>query len=80
MLLVIMTIEEFFVKTRRAEDRMKSEDAFEMYCTCRMPEYPDVDMIQCCKCSEWFHVPFCVSVPRQAMDTTSTEWYCNDCE
>ena len=68
------------LKTRRAEDRMKSEDAFEIYCTCRMPECPDVDMIQCCKCSEWFHVPFCVSVPRQAMDTTSTEWYCNDCE
>ena len=67
------------LKTWWAEDRMKSEDAFEIYCTCRMPEYPDVDMIQC-KCSEWFHVPFCVSVPRQAMDTTSTEWYCNDCE
>ena len=40
------------LKIRRAEDRMKSEDAFEIYCTCRMPEYPDVDMIQCCKCSE----------------------------
>ena len=30
-----------FLKTRRAEDRVKFEDTFDIYCTCRMHEYND---------------------------------------
>ena len=45
------------LKTQRVEMKIKCED-FIVYCKCRMPEIVGVDMVQCSKCSEWFHAPY----------------------
>ena len=50
-------------RTRRAANRVKSTDKFNVYCTCRMPDLPDTHWIQCSNCREWFHVASCVIVP-----------------
>ena len=67
-------------KTRRAEGKVKSEDSIELFCNCRMPQLPGVDMIQCSTCSEWFHVNLCVHVPSKAMECTKEEWFCCQCQ
>ena len=36
-------------KTRRFVAKVKSVDYIEIYCTCRMPPIPDVEMIECTK-------------------------------
>ena len=55
---------EMFEKTRRTGMRkiIKTVDFLEVYCTCRMPEISGMDMVQCCKCNEWYHmhVNYCV--------------------
>ena len=53
-------------KTRRVMAKVKSVDYIEIYCTCRMPPIPDVEMIECTKCKSWFHFPMCVSIPPEA--------------
>ena len=65
-------------KTRRSAGRIKSEDIIEIHCSCRMPEIPEVDMIECSGCSRWFHFPLCVSVPQVARNRGSP-WYCTSC-
>ena len=65
-------------RTRRNAGRIKSKDIIEIHCSCRMPEVPGVDMIECSKCNRWFHFPLCVSVPQKAMTKGSLR-YCNTC-
>ena len=66
------------LKTRRAEMKIKCEDFIEVYCKCRMPEIVGVDMVQCGKCSEWFHV-HCVHVPSKVMEESNVDWFCCLC-
>ena len=66
------------LKTRRAEMKIKCEDFIEVYCKCRMPEIVGVDMVQCGKCSEWFHV-HCVHVPSEVMEESNVDWFCYLC-
>ena len=40
-----------------------------------MPEVADIEMVQCNRCEDWFHV-HCVSVPRQALEVNSLDWFC----
>ena len=65
-------------RTRRGEGKVKSEDSIEVFCECRMPPLPGVDMVQCSSCEEWFHVS-CVSVPSKAMECTKEQWFCQQC-
>ena len=67
-------------KTRRAERRVKSEDSIEVFCDCRMLQLPGVDMIQCSKCKEWFHVKFRVQVPSKVVECTKEDWFCCQCQ
>ena len=62
----------------RRDIKIKSEDIIEVFCTCRMPEIDGIDMVQCDKCTEWYHVG-CVTVPSQAMKDRSMEWFCSTC-
>ena len=66
------------LKTQRAEMKIKCEDFIEVYCKCRMPEIVGVDMVQCGKCSEWFHV-HCVNVPSEVMEESNVDWFCYLC-
>ena len=44
----------------------------------RMPEIVGVDMVQCGKCSEWFHV-HCVHVPSEVIEESNVDWFCYLC-
>ena len=66
------------IKERRLHTKVKSRDEIEVYCECRMPELRNVEMVQCCKCKEWYHV-HCVSVPRTALVDKNAKWFCSRC-
>ena len=40
-------------KTRHIADKVKK-----VYCTCRMPQLPGQNWIQCLACKEWFHMAY----------------------
>ena len=66
-------------KIRRNTGRVKSWDAIDVYCTCRMPEVNGVDKIECSNCKAWYHIiPFGITVPKEAAQTRK-EWFCNKC-
>ena len=48
-----------------------------IYCSCRMPVVGG--MVECCNCSEWYHVPSCSSVSQAALNDTHTLWLCDKC-
>ena len=59
---------------------MKSKrDDIEVHCHCRMPELKGVPMIECSKCSDWFHVD-CEVVPNDILEDSLADWYCKDCQ
>lgn len=66
------------VKERRHHTKVKSTEEIEVYCECRMPELRNVDMVECCKCKEWYHVHF-FFVPHIAITNKNTQWFCNRC-
>ena len=66
------------VKERRVPTKVKNRDEIDIYCECRMPELRNVEMVECCKCKEWYHV-HCVSVPRSALADKKIKWFCNSC-
>ena len=50
----------------------------DVYCVCRMPEINGVDMVECCKCAEWYHLS-CVDVPKQILEDSCLDWFCPSC-
>lgn len=65
-------------KTRRVLDRVKSKDLIEIFCICRMPQIPGIEMIECSKCKSWYHVPMCVQVLQEAKKRGAC-WFCDNC-
>ena len=58
-------------RTPRAD--ITTTDSIEVYCTCALQ--------QCNGCEDWFHIHVhCVSVPRQALEVTSLDWFCKACK
>ena len=55
------------LKQRRAGSLKKNVDTVPVYCICRMPECCSIDMIECCNCSEWYHVT-CVPLVAEALE------------
>lgn len=68
----------FPVKRRRNGLKVKSTTSLLIHCECRMPEISELAMIECSKCKTWYHIDVCVSVPSEALES-STEWFCNSC-
>ena len=66
------------VKERRVPMIVKNWDEIDVYCECRMPELRNVEMVECCKCKEWYHV-HCVSVPHSVLPDKNIKWFCNSC-
>ena len=66
-------------RERRSKCRTKSTSSFPIFCTCRLPPLPNVDMIQCRSCKEWYHVRACVSVPDKIMANAKAQWNCCSC-
>ena len=49
--------------SKRTKGRHSDQDQGQL-CSCRMPEMQGVEMVECCQCREWFHVP---QVPQAAL-------------
>ncbi|KXS11627.1 hypothetical protein M427DRAFT_60487 [Gonapodya prolifera JEL478] len=48
------------------------------YCTCSLPENPDLPLIQCDSCEKWFHAD-CVGFVMEEFKEEDP-WYCPECE
>ena len=66
------------LRERRGATRVKVKDDIQVFCTCRMPELPGIEMVECCQCKEWYHVP-CIRVPQAAMEDKRVLWFCDNC-
>jgi hypothetical protein len=66
------------LKERRVPVKIKNGDEIDIYCEYRMPDLRNVEMVECCKCKEWYHV-HCVSVPHSALADKKFKWFCNSC-
>ena len=64
------------MKERRVPVKVKSRDEIDIYCECRMLELRNV--VECCKCKEWYHVHY-VHVPQSTLVDKNTKWFCNSC-
>ena len=67
-------------KTRRIADKVKKIETVPVYCTCRMPQVPGQNWIQCSACKEWFHMGVCVEVDKLFVKQTKLKWYCSLCK
>ena len=65
--------------TTRIESLSKRRDDHEVHCHCRMPELKDVPMIECTKCSKWFHAD-CEPVTKQILDNSQADWFWHYCK
>ena len=66
-------------RRRSAKFPVKSEHCFPIFCSCRLPALPNVSMIQCRKCKEWYHIGACVSVPAEILVIKKAQWKCSCC-
>ena len=57
-------------------------DHVQVFCKCSMPYNPDLFMVECGECKEWFH-PECIGTSREDLDknlkNTDSEWFCDEC-
>jgi len=57
-------------------------DHVQVFCKCSMPYNPDLFMVECGDCKEWFH-PECIGTTREELDknlkNSDSEWYCEEC-
>ncbi len=60
------------LRERRCATRVKIKDDIQVFCACRIPELPGVEMVECCRCKEWYHVP-CIQVPHVTGSTGGQE-------
>ena len=66
------------IKRRRCKDHVKSSQRIQLYCICRMPEDPQLNMIECTNCKHWYHIR-CVSVSKKAVLNANVDWFCKQC-
>lgn len=69
---------EPFPQKSRLGGGVKNEDNFDVYCVCRMPEMHGVPMIECTRCTKWFHA-CCVAVTDTVLNTSESKWLCCSC-
>ena len=57
-------------------------DHVQVFCKCSMPYNPDLFMVECGECKEWFH-PECIGTSREDLDknlkNSDSEWFCDEC-
>ena len=58
--------------------RIKYHKKVEVYCQCRMPYDPECNMVECCTCTQWFHL-LCVGETRSVKDLEKRKWNCPKC-
>ena len=63
-------------RNRQSKNKVKATKTIAVYCSCRMPELPGSEMIQCGGCKDWFLIGFCITVDKKAR---SSKWHCISC-
>lgn len=59
--------------------RIRNRDDITVHCHCRMPVLKDLAMIECSKCTQWYHIA-CEKESKAILDTSEAEWYCTLCQ
>lgn len=66
-------------RLRRTSYKLKRVENVVVYCTCRMPQEPGLNWIQCFACKEWFHTDTCVKVDKKYTQDRKLKWICSSC-
>ena len=71
---------QMFPKLRewRGATRVKVKDDIQVFCACRMPELPGIEMVEYCQYKEWYQVPY-IQVPQAALEDKRVVWFCDNC-
>ena len=71
-------LKPFPQKSRKALINRQLEIFYvKVFCSCRMPEQYDSDMVECVQCETWYHFK-CVGIPKDT--TVPDDWMCDDCK
>lgn len=49
-----------------------------VFCTCRLPETDDENMVACDACNEWYHAS-CEEIPAEIFTSAEDTWLCRKC-
>lgn len=56
-------------------------DHVQVFCKCSMPYNPDLFMVECGECKEWYH-PECINTLKEELVEKlkgDSEWFCDEC-
>ena len=56
-------------------------DHVQVFCKCSMPYNPDLFMVECGECKEWYH-PECINTSKEELVEKlkgDSEWFCDEC-
>ena len=56
-------------------------DHVQVFCKCSMPYNPDLFMVECGECKEWYH-PECINMSKEELVEKlkgDSEWFCDEC-
>ena len=67
------------IKERRAKNKIKRIEEFNVYCRCRRPLTRGAHLIQCGACREWYHTDSCVKIDKTFINTKK-KWLCYLCK
>ena len=56
------------VREQRGVTQIKTKDNIDVFCSCRIVEMQGVEMVECCQCREWYHVPCVPQVPQRTKE------------
>lgn len=74
-----VTASDFFARfSYKAKTGQFRPDRVPVYCICEMPYNPDLFMIECDNCREWYH-PECIGRERQEVEAEPS-FVCQECQ
>lgn len=68
----------FPVRQNRRQAEIKATRQISIHCSCRMPNIPGVEMIECTACQQWFHV-YCAAPAQSVVIFAELSWFCEYC-
>ena len=70
--------QRFPVLGERKNARVKFSKSVELHCSCRMPEQPGDEMVECDSCHVWYH-RHCMDIPSEVFGVSEVSWKCKAC-
>eukprot|EP00041_Stephanoeca_diplocostata_P024069 m.602571 g.602571 ORF g.602571 m.602571 type:complete len:254 (+) comp22447_c0_seq2:1997-2758(+) len=71
------TLPTFFCRSKYLKSKKRLEKPLETYCACKQPQNPDMLLVSCDSCDQWYHGK-CVKVSRADAEKQK-KWKCPVC-